>query len=578
MKKIFCLCLFINSFVLLFAQNTSVPVLEREISLSQTNQSIQTVLASLSQQGGFVFSYNPEAIGASSRVTVIIQQKSVRHALNIIFNETVSYKVKGRYIILQKKKVDVVSGEQKQIVIEGYVYDGKSGQKVTQTSVYDKNLMVSAITDKYGYFRITLPPGNNKQNIHFSKEGYVDTMVIPLQAKSSYLNIELNALPPDIAKSLPVNDKHSKKLFRVPAWMISQKIIIHTRNFSDFIFKDVQFSFFPNISTNKFLTGKTVNNYSFNLTIGLTQGIKKFEAAGLINIVNESVEFCQVAGIGNIVGKEVKGFQAGGIFNHGQTLSGVQSAGIYNIINDSTKGVQMAGIVNKTDNLTKGAQIAGIGNISNNVTGIQIGGIFNIAKIVNGSQISGIINKTSNISGVQLSVINFADSASGIPIGLFSFVKNGYHKLEMGYDESMFTNLSFRSGVQHFHTIFIAGVRMKDLNNPICSFGFGMGTSFGKNRKFLWDLDLTSQSLLKGDDLSFTNNLYRLYGGIDKSITKKMSLSIGLSFNALLSDKTGQNKTSDYSDIIPSAISSYNFSNGHNLKTWAGMKVAIRFF
>ena len=578
---------------MLKSQTHSVPLLEREITISQNNQSIQSVLAAISQHGGFLFSYNPEAINASSIISVNIRQKSVRHALNTIFNGNVKYKVKDKYIILQKNKEGTSPAKKGEEVIEGYVYDSGSGKKVTQTSVYDKNLSISAITDDYGYFRIALPSGESHKNLHFSKEGYADTTLVAIAGKSSYVSIELSSLPVDSLNSMLSKKKIAAKhsLMPMPAWLVPQKILVHTRNLSDSIFKNVQFSLIPYVTTNKLLTGKTINNFSVNMTVGVVQGVKKVEVGGIMNIVRDDASFCELAGLGNIVGGNAKGFQAAGVINRAQSLRGVQAAGIINLANEGI-GAQMAGIFNKIDTMKgvpadgivnsasrfKGIQMAGIANSAKDITGAQVAGICNISGRIDGMQVSGIFNRASYISGTQVSLINIADSAVGVPVGLFSFVRNGYHKLEIGEDESLFTTLAFRSGVQHLHTIFLVGTQAKSLDNPISTVGFGIGTSFGEKGRLLWDLDLTSQELLKGDDLSFTTHLYRFYAGVDKPLTGKTSISVGINLNALLLDMNSNDSGNRYASVAPYTILEKTFHGVHQLKTWAGLKVSFRFF
>ncbi|MCB8965195.1 MAG: hypothetical protein H6536_09205 [Bacteroidales bacterium] len=39
------------------------------------------------------------------------------------------------------------------VVVEGYLYDSQTGDKLTNATVYNKEQKVSTITDEYGYFK-----------------------------------------------------------------------------------------------------------------------------------------------------------------------------------------------------------------------------------------------------------------------------------------------------------------------------------------------------------------------------------------------------------------------------------------
>ncbi|MCB8965194.1 MAG: STN domain-containing protein [Bacteroidales bacterium] len=103
MKKILLLFLISTLTINLKSQNSSVPPLEREVTLSISNESVPFVLNAISQQTAVVFSYSPNVISATNKISIDVKAKSVRHTLNTIFTGTVKYKVKGKYIILQKE-------------------------------------------------------------------------------------------------------------------------------------------------------------------------------------------------------------------------------------------------------------------------------------------------------------------------------------------------------------------------------------------------------------------------------------------------------------------------------------------
>jgi hypothetical protein len=681
--------LFFSMFFLnlkIFAQDKNIPLLERNITLNVSNQKVPQVLDAISKQGGFIFSYSPDAINSDALVTFNVKNRPVRHVLNLVFDGNVRYKVRGKYIILKRNSSEEESIDKKEQLVEGYVYDSKSGEKITEATVYDKNLLASAVTDNYGYFKMELPSGTPTSRLHVSKKGYTDTLISNLSDRVSYVNVTMSSNSKDSSKNTLLKSSvyKAEEPDQLSEWMISKKILINTRNLSDTIFRHTQFSLLPFLSTNKLLTGNTVNDYSFNVTIGYVQEVRIAEFGGVINGVRNDAKYCQMGGIANIVGGSSEGFQAAGILNYAKSVKGVQAGGIMNFVLQNVKSVQMggianvagdsiegvqlagminyaktlnglqasgilnfalkdvkscqlAGILNSTGGSVTGAQIAGILNFSKSIDGVQAGGIANIAHQdvhkgqvagivnyadrVNGAQVGGILNLTlsdikgfqlagiGNIvggtsqgvqvagilnysaknygtqiaslvnvasvsNGVQLGCVNISDSCEGIPIGLFSFVNRGYHKIELSADEIFYSDVAFRSGVKHFHNIFMAGLQPA---GSLWTFGYGLGTSFGNHDKLLFDLDLTGQQLIKGSYINSQNILYKVYAGIDRKILPKFSIVAGITFNFLMTDFKSTYFNDTFSKLAPYYFSNSTSGHGLNFKTWLGGKVAIRF-
>jgi len=558
----------------LWGQNNAAPALERNVTINVKNQPVSVILTSISMQADCVFSYNPDAINSSNVRSISLSQKPVRQALNLLFEGNVQYKERGKYVIL--KKAEDVNASKKEHLIEGYVYDAKSGQRLTETSIYDKQLLTSTITDKYGYFRMEVPSDQHKSRMHISKQGYSDTLISPLEGKTSFVNIELSSKATDINPESFGNSSNLPQHSRFQSWLISKNIRINTRNVTDTIFKNVQISLLPFVSTNKLLTGSTVNKFSLNLTVGFIQGVQVAEVGGVMNFVRNDAKYVQLAGVGNTVGGSNKGIQAGGVYNVTKNMKGVQLGGVVNVVRDSAGKYQAAGVANIVGKSFHGLQIAGVFNQTRNIKGFQIAGVLNNAKNVSGLQLSGLINNATYIKGVQLSVFNFADSCEGVPIGLFSFVKNGYHKIEISADE-LFVNLAIRTGVQRFHTMFMMGIQPGNFKIPLWYYGYGVGTTFGKQEKLLYDIDISEQQISKGSFSKTQHAIYRIYTGIDRKIAPKISIAVGIDYNAYISDTKLSTYQEDYVSIAPYYLSNTTFHNGLNMKTWVGAKIALRF-
>lgn len=610
--KAYLLCLLICLTPVSYSQENNIPLLERDISMNALNQPLGDVLKDISIRGNLTFSYSPEAIHSNRLVSVRVQSRSVRYVLNLLFkDENIEYKVRGKYIIL-KKKADVKPADESRI-FEGYVYDLHTGEKVTAATIYDKNLMASAISDKYGYFSLELPPGTPLKSLQISRVGYHDTLLIALDSAARIRNMEI-LLKQDSVRKKPFIDLEK---FR-PEWFITEQQQINTRNISNPVFRSAQFSLLPSLSTNKFLGGATVNYVSLNATMGYVQGIKLFEAGGILNYDLTDVSYFQIAGAGNLVRGRVKGFQGAFIFNQSRLIWGLQLAGVWNQVKDTATAqfagvynkagknvMQVSGIYNKAGetnfqagglvNSSRSAafQLAGMYNQADTVPGSQTalllnacktGSIVQIAGIANYTgnevsvQISGLLNKSKKIDGFQLGLINVADTSTGVSLGLFSFIKKGYHKLELSADETFPVNIAFRSGTRQFHTFLNAGTGSFKKENFLWNLGYGLGTSFGNPNKYLFDLDLTISEVTWQNNFKGTHHWYKLYFGTDRKITGKLSIAAGVSINALLSDSYEE----DFKEISARmpfySLTNNNFSNGHNLKIWIGGKIGIRLF
>ncbi|MGD9976703.1 MAG: carboxypeptidase-like regulatory domain-containing protein [Bacteroidales bacterium] len=605
MKKIFLLFLILILTINLKSQNSSVPPLEREVTLSISNESVPFVLNAISQQTAVVFSYSPNVISPTNKISIGVRAKSVRHTLNTIFTGTVKYKVRGKYIILQKN--DDVAKEE--VVVEGYLYDSQTGDKLTNATVYNKEQMVSTITDEYGYFKLEVPTDTPNPELKVSKEGYTDTLFTPISGNRNYVNIELSTKQKLAETPLFIEPRleEEKHRIKMPEWLIPNKLLINTKNISDTLFSKFQFSLIPFVSTNKLLSGKTVNDYSFNMTVGYVQGVRKVELGGIASIVREDAGFCQLAGVANVVGGLAYGFQGAGTFNAVKEMSGIQAAGVINFVLKDADYIQLGGTGNFVGGEFTGVQVAGIFNISSGLSGVQVGGVTNltgeaegvqVAGVLNhtkkivGTQVAGVINNTDSLDGVQvtgvfnraayfkgyqIAVINYADSCDGIPFGLFNFVRKGYHKIELSADEVFYSNVAFRSGVKKFHSIVSVGLRPENLDNPVWMFGYGLGTTLGKSYKYLFDIDLTAHQVMKGSYFASKNSLYRLTLGLDRKISPKTSITFGLTYNIYVTDTELKYYSDTFSSLVPYSFTNSTSSNGNSTKTWVGGKIGIRF-
>lgn len=323
-------------------------------------------------------------------------------------------------------------------------------------------------------------------------------------------------------------------------------------------------------------------------------GTEHSQVAIIGNIAPEKFEGVQVAGVFNIGRGSVSGVQVAGVSNHTfDSLTGVQIAGCMNTVHGNVRGLQTAGAVNITDRDVYGAQLGGALNIAagdlhqlqisggmnyaRNVYGIQLAGGLNIASgNVNGMQISGGLNIAKNVKGVQFGVINLADSVEGAMVGVFSFARHGYHKIEFGWNETTPLNASFRTGSKIFHNIFSVGAdyRQRDL---IWGFGYGAGSSWAIHRRIDLGVDLVNYHFNKGSFTYALSDLFKLNVTADIHLTKNISLAVGPSLNLFITDLHPVYNEAPVTGIAPYYFFTQTYSNRWNAKAWVGVNASVRF-
>jgi hypothetical protein len=389
-----------------------VPVLEKLVTVDYDWVHIDVVLNSISKQTGAVFSYNSKIINPDELVKVHEKRKSTRFVLKSFLDESIDFKARGKYIILSKKAATAGNNKEEKIYIEGYITDPKTGDKLENATVYDKEHKLSATTDEFGYFKLEVSPSKTITQLHVAKAGYKDTIITRQQSKSDLVTI-------DMPENRTFNDSvfkafSNKMQTNVTDGLISVKHWANSVNLNDTFFSKVQVSFLPFIGTNQLLGGNSVNDYSFNILGGYVQGVRYLEMGGLVNIVRNDASYCQLAGWSNIVGGNFKGFQASNLINVANNLDGVQAAGILNVSLGDMRSCQLSGTGNIVGRNANGAQVAGIFSIAKNMSGAQVSGIFCAANEVKGCQVSGIISIADSVNGAQVNgCVSIADNISG---------------------------------------------------------------------------------------------------------------------------------------------------------------------
>jgi hypothetical protein len=595
MKRLFC-CLLLMSAGLCSSAQKNIPILERKISITAQEEKVQAVLSRVAQAAEFSFSYNSQIISANQVVTLDVHEKTVRDVLNEIFKGSMNYKEKANYLILTKAQPAVIRNKPG-IVVNGYIENASTGEKIAHASVYEKSSLASAVSDDFGYFNLKLEKKTDTLFLEVRKKNFRDTTVNITLAANQYITLFLKPVPDSVIIQPVARDTVAAKR---EEFSFPYETEPNVQNIHDTLHRLVQVSILPFIGTHEMLSGNVINDYSINFFAGYSMGTRQIELGFFLNMDRADVSWLQIAGFGNLVGRNMYGIQAAGFFNinGGETNAvqlagfantnfdhsrGVQVSGFANTNLQSMNGVQVAGFSNVTLQSSYGVQVAGVGNmIRGSYRGSQVAGIVNITtEKISGSQIAGVFNFAKRVQGTQIGLINYADSLGGIPVGLFSLVKYGYHKVELSADEIFSANLAYRTGVRKFYTILQAGFKpdqsLHANDTSVWSFGYGLGTARKLTRWLYLNVDFTSQHINKG---SFTNSLSllnRMHLGLDFQLTKKLSVYGGLTWNGYLTRTLVADYPQLFTDYSPRVFFDQDIRS-NNLKMWWGAKFGVRFF
>ena len=589
-------------------ENKNLPQLERTLNVSLESNSTKEALKIMEIQGDFSFAYKTTIIDSNQRLSRSYQNQTTREILDDIFQGGLTYQGKGNYIILRTSP----KLKSQEVVLEGYILDLRTGEKIPFATVYDTVSFTSTVSDEYGHYSLKMI---NPSAIYLKakKVGYLDTAMHINKTGTEILNIRLRPESTEVIE-VPIVDSADffSKLKNMKFLKISEERKANILNFKEQLRTKVQFSLVPTIGTNGMLSSSTVVDYSFNLIGGFNGGVRKAEIGGMFNIVVDTVQYFQAAGFMNAVGGYQQGVQLAGFTNlnndsfkgaqfagflnsvrrdfHGiqaagfgnltvGKFDGIQAAGFFNVKGDSGQIIQLAGFSNYAGNNTSGIQASGFVNYAGkNFSGIQAAGFVNYArKDFRGVQVAGFINVATNVKGVQLSFININDTISGVPIGFFSFSRKGLHQLEVSTNEFLPFQLAFKTGTKRFYNSFIGAMRTGENSKPIWAYGYGIGTSVGFSPRSSLFFDVQAMSLQKA---KYTENNYlgKVTLSYQYQLKRKFAISAGPSFNVYTVREVSTQAGTDFSSIAPYNFYSKTFSSDVNVQMWVGGHIALRFF
>jgi hypothetical protein len=516
-----------------FVQADAQSLLSKKISISFSNQKLGNVLQIIGTKGDFYFSYNGSQVPRDSLVSVTSNDEPVLNILKRLLGDRYEFEERKNYVILTLALPRLslinadITNDNNTYSVSGIVTDETSGERLMNASVYEKDQLVSALTDEHGYFKLRFrSPNLGSVAITLSKRLYRDTTIRFLQTVLVNVRNDRPMYEDARNKSRSVERTSLGRLF------ISTRQMIQSMNIPDFFAsRPFQVSLTPGLSSHGMFSSQVVNKFSLNLIGGYTAGVNGLEIGGIFNINKQDTRYLQAAGIFNLVGGNVRGLQI---------------AGVHNFAIDTVKGVQVAGFINKAESEVRGMQFSVLNNEAHKLKGLQIG------------------------------LVNVADTSYGASIGLINIVRNGFYKVSVTANNLMNTNVTLKTGTHAFYSTLLTGANLST-DKKMYAFGLGIGHDFMFSKKFYasTEVDYLFANTGLWDDRWAQAKLLLNY-----QITKNISLIAGPTYNhynhsgsfqiAGYKNVTNVPKYEDYQGYQPG-------DNGHQTKNFWGWEAGLAF-
>jgi hypothetical protein len=488
----------------------------------------------LQEKQGTLFSFNSHILQTDSTLHLAAYKGTLFGYLDRILGKEYSFKELGKHIILQytpqRLSVDfeVQTQDKNKVVIMGYIKNIKTNKPISDASIFDRDALLSTLTDHNGYFELDVKKKNSLIAVNVSKEMFRDTSVMvifPIDAKVGNKKRRYGYFS-GYEEDTGLYQSFFGRVFLSPAQSIQNMNLGGL-----FLYSPYQISMTPGLSSHGFIRSQIVNKFSMNILGGSTAGVKGMEIGGIFNLNQYDMEGFQLVGGFNVVGGQVIGLQVAGISN--QVFGDVQGVQLTGGLNkaDTLKGVQIGGIGNLIKEGAGATQLAGGFNYSKGLVRNQLAGVFNHSKEMANNQIAGVANSAKKVKGIQLAaLVNIADS-SDYPIGLLNLIKNGEKSLSISIDQDEYFALQFRSGGRVLYSVLGANVTLADDQIAKYAFEAGIGAVLLHGNKFMLRAEISNRNQFTNNFKLLSNNHSSIRLIPELRLSKHLSLFVAPSFN-----------------------------------------------
>jgi hypothetical protein len=540
---------------------------DRKISLHLNEKRIEFVLKAIENISGVLFSYNSDILPDNSPVTIHVDEEPIEKVLSGILGKSFHLVSTGSYIIiLEKKNQPEVNPERRRLNISGSVVDARTLMPISAATIYDMGSLVSSQSDSLGRFEMSLTPKTNFIAIRCSKSGYSDSVIMIDQnfGESIHFRVKpllahLNGLDNLTAKEIHTENPAGLKVIKT---IIAEELLLNSRNVIIYDKRIAQLSFVPKIGTNLRMSGAVINHFSINLLGGFSKGVSGFEAAGIANINKSDVNGVQLSVLINLSGGNVNGFQASGVLN---------------LIDGHVRGCQITVGTNVVKDSFNGVQIAGVANICNEeLRGLQLSPLFNISKGgTTGAQVAGLMNMAKQPK-FQFGLINYADTSSGVPLGIFNIIKHGYYTLSVSADELQTGYFLFRMGTKKMYST-IGLSASNPANSSAWGFNYGFGTHLFHEKRIGLNIELLSSVISAFGSFDHrTISRLSLTSRLQFRFNNNYYLFAGPSVNLFISDTQSTDVSEFISNTLPARNWNYT-SDNTRFDGWIGGNFGLKY-
>jgi hypothetical protein len=533
--------------LLFSALTTEAQVLSKNITLTVKEATLPQVLQKIQQQYGVRFSYLNNSLPTGRSFSAEVKNKPLAEVLDVLLAQTdIGYLEKNGQVIIKKglpKKLP------KPTTFKKLPAAAPETKPVTKAPAPPAPAVVKkapAATAKNSTAGPTATPASTETENTVNDQNTNEPTEIPPATETQPAGNGLEAPEPTVSK---------------PRRNLNTADTTVTRPF--------HFGFIYPLSSNGVKAGKYVNRVSAHALIGAAAG-------------SELVEF---AGFGNIDRSFMRGAQFSGFFNIVQHQPALNELAFLRNGGVAVKGAQFAGFMNIVGGTVQGGQFAGFMNIAKEVKGVQAAGFLNTAKSVDGAQLGGFLNRAGTVKGTQIGFINISDSISGVPIGLFNFVKkNGYKKAEFYTADDFEANFTFKMGVPKLYSMVGLAAQLQDKKR--WAYGYGFGSEWRLTQIIRVNTDLLCLYVVEDSYENFPDGLFenyqvnllnkfRLLGTIQ--LAKHLALFGGPTYNVFVSEHREPGVDAVGSQLVTRTIFERTSFSGTNVKMWIGFNAGLRF-
>ncbi len=227
--------------LLLFPDLYAQPDLSGRISVEIRNSDPEYAIREIGRAGNMEFSYSSRKINMTHKVTILATDRTIASVLDDLCRQLdITYLIIEDHIVLKpvSRKQPVHPGTPRYHTLSGYIRDSESGEVLIGATVYISAIEKGTISNEFGFYSLTLPPG--LYDINYSFIGY-ETFSIQLnlvtdQILDIHLDIESSLLEEvtittaddqiDLSQARTGNmNLEPRAVERMPAFMGEQDVI-----------------------------------------------------------------------------------------------------------------------------------------------------------------------------------------------------------------------------------------------------------------------------------------------------------------------------------------------------------------